>query len=106
MTKTKEKTHYGKPMSHWEAEARKLVVDTLVRKGLGYRTNDPAMNIVHDLASKQFLALADGISPRDAADSRQMLNQLTTGLGHVIATFTKSGKLHKVGRRPARKRKR
>ena len=66
----KEKRVLGKPMSHWEAQARSLVVDTLVRNWSMYESR-PGRNVsvIHEIAAKQFLGLAQGISERDCQES-------------------------------------
>jgi hypothetical protein len=81
----REQKFNGKPMSHWEAEAKKLVIDILVRAGTQYapRSNRP-VSIIHELASKQLLSLATGVDPRAAREASEELARLGEGMQRVL----------------------
>lgn len=81
----KEKKFCGKPMAHWEAEAKKLVLDILVRAGAQYapRPGHP-VSIIHELASKQLLSLATGVDPRGAREASEELGRLTEGMQRAL----------------------
>lgn len=49
----------GKPMSHWEAEAKRFVVESLVRCA----ANTDERSIIGEIAAKRFMELARAESP-------------------------------------------
>lgn len=59
MIKKKEKMFNGKPMSHWERAAKKLVVSQLLRSGFELDTR----SIVGRLAGERLKELANTESP-------------------------------------------
>jgi hypothetical protein len=76
----------GKPMSHWEAEAKSLVMDLLIKAVITYEPRLGAPHsIIHELASKQLLAIATGIDPRMARETREGLCRLAGGMNAVLA---------------------
>ena len=76
----------GKPISHWETEARKLVVDILVRHGRTYAPGEGRnVSVIHEIASRQLLALAAAIGEREASEAHETLDRLSAGLASVVA---------------------
>jgi hypothetical protein len=81
-----EKKLNGKPLSHWEAEAKKLVIDILVRAGTQYAPRpDRPVSLIHELASKQLLSLATGVDPRGAREASEELVRLDEGLQRALS---------------------
>ena len=79
-------TYNGKPMSHWEAEAKLLVMDLLIKAATTHepRSGGPR-SIIGELASKQLYAIAQGIDPRMAQETRDRLCSQRCVLGVAVS---------------------
>lgn len=85
----KEKLYNGKPMSHWENMARDIVVASLVRAGSIYeQRSDSPINLPQDIASKQLMSLAKGISEPLFHKAIEERNRCRIGLYIALANIT------------------
>jgi len=79
------KKYNGRPMAHWEAEAKSLVMDLLIKAAI---THEPRMegphSIIGELASKQLYALATAIDPRRAREIRDNLYKQRGDIGSYV----------------------
>lgn len=84
----------GKPMSHWEAEAKSLVMDVLIKAAIMHQPRpDSPVSIISELASKQLYAIATGIDPRMAQETRDKLYVQSGAIAKTIADLVWDGDL-------------
>lgn len=78
------KRYLGKPMSHWEHEAKKLVVEILVR---GYINLD-TRSIIGELASKRLMELANAENPETVKEVLETRARFAAGMAAIINDIT------------------
>jgi len=90
--KSRSGKYLGKPRSHWETEARCLVIEILLKAGLAHqpRAGSPS-SIISRLASEQLLALATGVDPRMAREALERLSSQSQALQEAVAGILGTG---------------
>lgn len=84
----------GKPMSHWEREARRVVLDTLVRGAtyLGWGGGRPELqSIVHKIAADRLMELANAEDPELVGELLAERSRCQENLALFVASMGGSG---------------
>lgn len=96
----KRKLYNGKPFSYWESVARDIVVAALVRAGSMYERRLGSVECLpHDLAAKQLMNLAKGISESLFDKIVRERDRCKTGMALIVTDMLPSS------RRPATRKK-
>jgi hypothetical protein len=86
---TQKDSILGKPLLHWETEARKLIIDILVRHGRMYAPDEGRnVSVIHKIASCQLLAMAVAMGDREAAEANETLGRLSAGMANAVLSTT------------------
>lgn len=81
--KPKEKLHNGKPMSHWRAEAAKLVMDALVRAAFNLDVRAKAA----ELARERLVHLAQALDPVLYEETLGVRERCQAGMVRAVSAF-------------------
>jgi ribosomal protein L11 len=84
MAKTKRIN--GQPMSHWKREAKKVVLDSLVRAAInfGWGRQRPEQSIIHKIAADRLMELANGEDPGLVKELLEERDRCLAGLARVL----------------------
>lgn len=78
----------GKPMSHWEREAKRMVLDSLVRAAVyfGWGSERPDIqSIIHKIAADRLMELANAEDPNLVKELLAERNRCQMNLARFLA---------------------
>lgn len=81
-------THLGKPFTHWQRAAKRLVVEQLLREATKMGIPSEVSSIIHNIAGATFIALAAAESLGILAEVTEQRDRCVDGMNLFLEDIT------------------